>query len=523
MIINSVEPRGAVRAAATSRGCWPTTTSRHALIAVAEGPVARRTSCWRCRRRACCTSKDYTDLEILREWAGSWTIRRCELLTTTLFWKPTVAEPRPAAPGIKARDHYEALRLVRDDLPGSSWSTATRTRRSRPTRDHRARASSGCAGGATRSRAIWSIPSALARFVEQTVGPAARRAARRRPAALPRARTTRRPSSRDPLGDHRVPRSTRRRGRELMPPALDGGRAAGLPLHALSRDRRRDAPGGDPSGSRREARRHREGVRAMSGFEVPEPILSSPFEEPPEHWRIVEGEPPRRDAGPPAGAVLLPRRQARGERSRSDGAGTAIELKLVNRIRERARRSGARRAGPGVTRTTLELLAVLAARRPAAAALLRPARGGRDDHLPDRGARRLPPGHRRSRCDEPSDEQQGRGLHRRSAATPARWPPAAGKTTVMGMLAAWSILNKVNDRGDAPLLRRGAGRLPERHDPQPPAASWTRDEGEASLYRTRDLVPAAPDARPDARAACSSPTGTSSSRRACRPAASAPR
>ena len=25
----------------------------------------------------------------------------------------------------------------------------------------------------------------------------------------------------------------------------------------------------------------------------------------------------------------------------------------------------------------------------------------------------------------------------------------SGKTTVMGMLAAWSILNKVNDRGDA--------------------------------------------------------------------------
>ena len=33
-------------------------------------------------------------------------------------------------------------------------------------------------------------------------------------------------------------------------------------------------------------------------------------------------------------------------------------------------------------------------------------------------------------------------------AMPARWRPATGKTTVMGMLAAWSILNKVNGRSD---------------------------------------------------------------------------
>ena len=68
----------------------------------------------------------------------------------------------------------------------------------------------------------------------------------------------------------------------------------------------------------------------------------------------------------------------------------------------------------------------------------------------------------------------------------------SGKTTVMGMLAAWSILNKVNDRSDAKFsdvvlvvcpnvtIRN---RLRE-FDP---------DEGEASIYRTRDLVP--PDMR----------------------------
>jgi type III restriction enzyme len=35
----------------------------------------------------------------------------------------------------------------------------------------------------------------------------------------------------------------------------------------------------------------------MSNFEVPEPILNSPFEEPKEHWHIVEGSPPERKPG----------------------------------------------------------------------------------------------------------------------------------------------------------------------------------------------------------------------------------
>src|SRR5262249_31263417 len=64
----------------------------------------------------------------------------------------------------------------------------------------------------------------------------------------------------------------------------------------------------------------------------------------------------------------------------------------------------------------------------------------------------------------------------------------AGKTTVMGMLAAWSILNKLNDRNDARFSEvvlvvcpnvTIRGRLREL-DPR---------EGDASIYRIRDLVP----------------------------------
>ncbi|MFI5341372.1 MAG: ATP-dependent endonuclease, partial [Candidatus Methylomirabilales bacterium] len=60
----------------------------------------------------------YTDINILREWARVLNHPARETLTTKLFWRPTVWESRTGAPGIKAKDHYEALTLVRDDLPG---------------------------------------------------------------------------------------------------------------------------------------------------------------------------------------------------------------------------------------------------------------------------------------------------------------------------------------------------------------------------------------------------------------------
>jgi type III restriction enzyme len=89
--------------------------------------------------------------------------------------------------------------------------------------------------------------------------------------------------------------------------------------------------------------------------------------------------------------------------------------------------------------------------------------------------------------DEPSDEGRARGLkafqrHALKMAT------GTGKTTVMGMLAAWSILNKVNDRSDGRFSDTVLivcpnvtirNRLGELHP----------EDGDASLYRTRDLVP----------------------------------
>ncbi|MBM3217632.1 MAG: hypothetical protein FJZ38_02945 [Candidatus Rokubacteria bacterium] len=89
--------------------------------------------------------------------------------------------------------------------------------------------------------------------------------------------------------------------------------------------------------------------------------------------------------------------------------------------------------------------------------------------------------------DIPSEDRQADGYtgFRRIA---CKMATGTGKTTVMAMLAAWSILNKVAMRADARFsdvvlvvcptvtIRRRLGEL----DPR---------EGDASLYRTRDLVP----------------------------------
>ncbi len=58
-----------------------------------------------------------TDLDILRAWAEALNHAASDLLGR-VFWKPTVWEVRHGAEGVKARDHFDALGLARDDLPG---------------------------------------------------------------------------------------------------------------------------------------------------------------------------------------------------------------------------------------------------------------------------------------------------------------------------------------------------------------------------------------------------------------------
>ncbi len=226
----------------------------------------------------------------------------------------------------------------------------------------------------------------------------------------------------------------------------------------------------------------------MRNYEVPEPILNIPFAEPQAHWQIIEGEEPERMPGRRPAMYYYRDPKATPEKYDGNGAGIAIELKLVNRIRDRVK--AWREAGyPGVTRMTFELLHWWR-------------RDGRDERQrlffaqleaaetiiflvearPDfRQGVEIP-------RDDPGAEKKAAG-HTGFTRYACKMATGSGKTTVMGMIAAWSILNKVNDRADSRFsdvvlvvcpnvtIR---GRLREL-DP---------DEGEASIYRTRDLVPA---------------------------------
>ena len=62
-------------------------------------------------------TEDWTDLEILRAWSRVLNHPVASLLEQGILWKPKTLNLREGAPGVDARDHHAALRLVRDDLP----------------------------------------------------------------------------------------------------------------------------------------------------------------------------------------------------------------------------------------------------------------------------------------------------------------------------------------------------------------------------------------------------------------------
>ncbi len=158
-------------------------------------------------------------------------------------------------------------------------------------------------------------------------------------------------------------------------------------------------------------------------FEVPEPILCSPYEEPPTHWDLVAGQTPNRAKGRRP-AQYFYRDPARGG-DESDDAGVAVLLPLVNLVRDRLKEW--RQAGyPGATRTTLELLTywrrdgrqhrLFFAQLEAAETIIFLTEARRDFlqgiDVP---------------ADEPSDAQKAELGYRHSAATPARWRPGRAR------------------------------------------------------------------------------------------------
>lgn len=222
----------------------------------------------------------------------------------------------------------------------------------------------------------------------------------------------------------------------------------------------------------------------MTGFEVKDPILNLPFEEPKSYWKIEEGKVPVEMPGRrPAMYFYRPP----GTATEDNGVGTAIELKMVNRIRKRLDewRTLALKGEGGVTRTTMELMnywrregremRLFFAQLEAAETIIF-INEARSDFLQGID---VP-------VDEPTPQQKADGAFAfKRLAT--KMATGTGKTTVMAMIAAWSILNKVNSRSDARFSDAVLvvcpnvtikNRLRE-IDP---------NEDEASVYRTRDLV-----------------------------------
>ena len=186
---------------------------------------------------------------------------------------------------------------------------------------------------------------------------------------------------------------------------------------------------------------------ASAGFEVPEPIQNTPFDEPSEHWLLREGEAPERRQG----------RRSAGYRDRDPKSGvqgasgsraamSGRSCRWSNLIR--ARLAEWRKAGrPGVTRTTAELLAwwerqgrhpcLFFAQREAAETVIFLTEA-RPDFLQGIHVS----------LDEPSEERKAEGYAGFKRLC-AKMATGSGKSTVAAMLAAWSVLNKVADRGDA--------------------------------------------------------------------------
>jgi hypothetical protein len=170
-------------------------------------------------------TEGHTDLSILREWARILAHPALDYLTRGVFWKPTVLEHRPGAEGVPAKDHYEALDLVRKDFPGLMVLDGDANPNVGPT----ALTGSGLQRVRWRRYEIESYlvhPAVLARYVAQQVGPAS---APQHVPELERYLRDNLPPAviADPLGDHVFLNNTKART-QIIAPALE---AAGL--HAV--------------------------------------------------------------------------------------------------------------------------------------------------------------------------------------------------------------------------------------------------------------------------------------------------
>lgn len=227
---------------------------------------------------------------------------------------------------------------------------------------------------------------------------------------------------------------------------------------------------------------------------VEAPIINSPYDEPQHHWHIEIATPPEKRPGRRLASYFfrVPERAARGRRARGqtplfDDASKGQEylLDLANLIRQRVKDWRARDYA-GATKVTRELLdlwrspdraqRLFFAQLEAVEAVLFLVEGPEDL----KQGVVVPP-------NEPGDDAKADG-YKAFVRYALKMATGSGKTTVMGMLCAWSILNKVAQPqaaaySDTVLIVCPNVTIRDRLRELDPNLD------ELSLYRTRQLVP----------------------------------
>ena len=234
--------------------------------------------------------------------------------------------------------------------------------------------------------------------------------------------------------------------------------------------------------------------------EIESPIINSPFREPQSYWQIERGKPPVRAKGRRRASYFyrVPEHAGRGRRNLTQGEmfeserGEEVALDLVNVIRERVKnwRDGVHSGGlayDGISPVTRELLdlwcsdermqRLFFAQIEAAETIIFLVEA---KEVYRKGIPEIP-------RDEPGPEAKASDV-RAFMRYACKMATGTGKTTVMGMLAAWSILNRVasprdNRFSDTILIVCPNVTIRERLQELDPAF------GDRSLYRTRQLVP----------------------------------
>lgn len=227
---------------------------------------------------------------------------------------------------------------------------------------------------------------------------------------------------------------------------------------------------------------------------VEDPIINSPYLEPTQYWHIEEGKRPEKRSGrrPASYFLRVPERAGRGKKSKKqeelfedEAKGEEYLLDTANLLRPRVAEWRVRDY-QGATRTTKELLEFWRDPERARPLFYAQVEAAETAIFLVEGPTDLKQGIQIP-LDEPGPAAKEAG-YRAFQRYALKMATGTGKTTVMGMLAAWSILNKVEnpqaaEYSDTVLILCPNITIRDRLQELKP------EKDELSLYRTRDLVP----------------------------------